>query len=244
MRLRNLKIWQKLALIVTVMGIPTITLAYLLVGSSNVQVSAAKEELSGLKYIDVVRRVFEHVPQHRAAAAAVVSGDTELRSVRAALVPVIDRDIAALEDIDARLGKEWGSAAKVTSIKSRWARIRTNVDTFTAAESASEHKALNGEILELIRHVADKSQLILDSELDTYYLMSSMVIEIPQAVEALHETRGLGITAAVGKRVTEGVRAQLGALSSTVQGRVADLKRSIGVAASVTPALAQLNAPA
>ena len=57
---------------------------------------------------------------------------------------------------------------------------------------ADKHKALVAEILLLIKHVGDTSNLILDPDLDTYYLMDAFVNNLPEAAEHLGQLRALG----------------------------------------------------
>ena len=62
---------------------------------------------------------------------------------------------------------------------------------------------LNREIHKLILFTADRSQLILDPELHTYYLMEVAVKQIPDITESISKLRGLGSGILAQKFITE-----------------------------------------
>ena len=71
------------------------------------------------------------------------------------------------------------------------------------------HQALAADLLALIAHVGDKSNLILDPALDSYYLMDSTLIRLPALTEEIGQIRELGKGIAGRKKITQEERTTL-----------------------------------
>lgn len=52
--------------------------------------------------------------------------------------------------------------------------------TIQASESIARHSPLVADMINFISEIADASNLTLDPELDTYYLMDSIVNRLPE----------------------------------------------------------------
>lgn len=235
LNLKKLKIWQKLALIVAVMGVPFVTLAVLLYSSTRAQIQVAEDELSGTEYLKVTRDLLEHIPQHGAAVAAVLAGDATFRGPAQTAASAVENDLVRLEDVNKRRGAKWGTESKVNAIKSDWINIRSRGDGGDPRTNENQHAAVMASTLDLIRDVADQSQLILDPDLDSYYLMSSIVVEIPNAIENLSKARTIALGS--GKGLTDAQRAQLTTGLSAVRAQMNTLQRNVRISATMNAAV-------
>ena len=220
-RFKKMRIWQKLAMIVLVMALPFVTLAYLLVSGANVQVNVAKDELVGVQYLQALRGPMEHVAQHGALSAAVLDGDKELRTMQLAARQTVSNDLDRLANVDRQLGAKLNTGSRVASIRKTWDELRSRIDNVNSRESSAQHIALSGQINDLLRASVDNSQLILDPDLDSYYLMDIAAMGIPESAQALEQLRQAGLT---GQAIDNN-------LQDTVRGRVNRVRRSIDVSA-------------
>ena len=160
---------------------------------------------------------------------------SSISTVREVGVPSssIDSDLSRLEEVNRTRGANWGTEAKVNTIKSDWATIRSRGVGGDPRTNDAQHAALMSHVLDLIREVADKSQLILDPDLDSYYLMSSVVAEIPNAVEGIGRAQTIAMGA--GKLFTEAHRSQIASSLAGVRAQLATLQRNVRVSASINP---------
>ena len=71
-----------------------------------------------------------------------------------------------------------------------------------AAQSFQRHTAMVAQLLDLITHVGDTSNLILDPDLDSYYLMDVLVVRLPFMAEDLGVLRGKGSGYAASQSMT------------------------------------------
>jgi twitching motility protein PilJ len=225
-KFNKMRIWQKLAMIVLVMALPFVTLAYLLVNGANVQVNVAKDELVGVQYLQALRAPLEHVAQHGALSAAVIDGDKELRTMQLAARQTVSNDLDRLANVDRQLGAKLNTGSRVASIRKTWDELRSRVDNVNSRESSAQHIALSTQINDLLRATVDSSQLILDPDLDTYYLMDLAAMGIPETTQVLEQIRQASLT---GQAVDSN-------LQDTVRGRVNRVRRSIDVSAEANSA--------
>ena len=73
------------------------------------------------------------------------------------------------------------------------------------------------DTISLITHVGDTSNLTLDPDLDSYYLMNVIVFQGPELSEALAQARGLGGSIAASGKATPEQLAKLNELSVLMQ---------------------------
>lgn len=106
---------------------------------------------------------------------------------------LIDQDLAALITVDRELNRELettGAAlnarrrgqAAPTRLQSEWEAVKLAADP---AASERLHLALIENVRTLITHVGDSSELTLDPDLDTYYVMDALLLKEPEIIDEL-----------------------------------------------------------
>jgi methyl-accepting chemotaxis protein len=102
----------------------------------------------------------------------------------------IDTDFAKLQEVDARLGKDLKTNEQLKNIERKWkALIALPTDSPDLFEMHSE---IIVHLNSLVAAVGDSSNLIIDPDLDSYYLMDGIVNKIPLAMEGISKINGLG----------------------------------------------------
>ena len=86
--------------------------------------------------------------------------------------------------------------------------------TESADQSFARHTKVIGETIALISEVGDVSNLTLDPDLDTYYLMNAAIFQTPELAESLTQARGLGGAIAAGGKGTSEQFERLSQLST------------------------------
>lgn len=221
----NLKIWQKLLIAGLLAAVPVATLLYLLLNSQNEQIARTESEREGLAYIRALRNLLEWVPHHRAAANALLNGD-------ASVVPVLDRTrgqiaeaVEAVTQIDARMGRRLGTTTSWEAVRAYWNDLRENYSKLKAEDSFQRHTELIGQIIQHIRLVGDKTGLTTDPELDSYYLVDSVLQQIPWTVEYLGQLATYGSGVAARQSMTAEEEAQIRFLVRQVSESLESLQR-------------------
>src|SRR5258708_31320342 len=201
--MKNLKVWQKLALIGAVFMLP-LGIAIFKVSSSinSLGIEFAKQENRGLEYSVPLSKLLQDMQQRRGLVSAFLSGDGAFKDRIAAKNGAIERDIAKVDDVDGRLeallhvGKQWtavAAACKALLADDGRSGVEQNFEQHTKAIAA---------IISLIAEVGDKSNLTLDPDLDSYYLMDVVIFRSPELSESLAQARGIGTAIAASKSRT------------------------------------------
>ena len=102
--MRNLKMWQKLALMGAIFMIPFAGVTYKMTSSINaLGLDAARQEVRGLEYAAPVLTLIKDLQLHRGVSSALLNGATTFRDALAKTRVDIERDIKAVDEADARL---------------------------------------------------------------------------------------------------------------------------------------------
>src|SRR5262252_7445350 len=125
--IKNLKIWQKFALITVAMSLPIAVLVYLLVAEKNVAINFSRKEQVGNTYLHPLRTLQEQVQSHQRATDA---GNSTAASSSLAR---IDETFKELDSIDRQLGKDLNTTEKFTALKVKWQGVNA-VDAKGAGE--------------------------------------------------------------------------------------------------------------
>ena len=104
-------------------------------------------------------------------------------------------------------------------------------------EGFEAQTALIADVLALVTHVGDTSNLIIDPELDSYYLMDTLITRLLRVVEDLGHARALGAGIATRRAATVEERIQLPALVGETRAAVSAMDRGLRVAFDVNPGL-------
>jgi len=195
--LGRLKLWQKLAVLVAAMAVPTALLGYFFISSTGQAVHQARSQLDGARYLQPLGAVLAEVVNHRGIANAVLNGETARRDALLDSQSKIDRHIAAVDAIDAELGARFEATGPWQAIKAEWASLRVDVARLSPEESISRHARLIERISGLVSIVAMNSQLALDDYAATSSLIEIATNHVPQALIATGNMRRHAVSAAV-----------------------------------------------
>lgn len=190
--LRDLKIGQKLALVVLVMALPVACLVWLFIDARNVQIEATQREIQGIEYLKPVRTLVELLPKHRAASNAFLSGEADARAEMLRLQPEIDAVIPRVDVVERAYGAEFGTSVHWERFKEDWRELESAADSLTPIESFQRHSRLITGLTALIRTIGDQAGLVLDPELDTHFLMDTVLSRLPQAIDTVDVVRIVG----------------------------------------------------
>ncbi len=215
----------------------------LLVMNGNQEIAFTQKQLRGLIYTAPLHRIQLHIAEHRGALGGLLGGGGDTFRQRATeLARQLDGAIAQLNEIHRDLGAELAPGEAWSIIQQQWQRLQAEGSSLTRSQSFARHTELIGQVLNLISAVADSSNLILDPDLDSIYLILATLVQMPKLTEYLGQTRALATaTAAEGQFTDTQARNRLIGLSLSIPEALGDVRRSVNTAirynASLAPAL-------
>jgi len=206
--MKNLLVWQKLALLGAVFMVPLIVVTWALISSvHSLGIATARHELIGIEYGRPLLGFVRDLQRFRGLSAAA------LEKERAAARADIERDLAAIDAVDAR-------RHGALQLEGRWPMLRDRcsklLDVPTSTAALEEDAALIGQTLDLIKEVADRSELTLDPELGSYYFMDVFLWKLPQHAEQVALAWRCLAASPPGQRLTPEMRDELVRISALI----------------------------
>src|ERR1700738_2775582 len=119
----RLLLWQKLALLVAATAVPAVVLGCFYFQQTAAAARQARGELDGTRYIKALGSVAGELLTHRGREYAFLNGDKARRPDVISQAAEVDKQIAAVDKIDAELGGKLGVSQDWQSWKSEWATL-------------------------------------------------------------------------------------------------------------------------
>jgi methyl-accepting chemotaxis protein len=182
--LNRLKLWQKLAVLVAAMAVPTALLGVFYLSTADSEVAQARNELAGAGYAHQIGALLDDVANHRSILFAVLTGDTTRRYDLTTSELVIDKEAADIDNSDAAVGSWLGVAADWRAIKSDWQQLKSAELKLSADEAVAQHDALIARIVKLGNQVVGRSALNIDPSPQTVALIQIATRDVPGALIA------------------------------------------------------------
>jgi|GEM_PF-1843899 len=174
------KIWGLCGLFV----IPIVGLMWLLASAYNKDIDFAKQEERGVELLQKALPAFAqawNVKWLRDVGTPSSTAEQELRLSVQSLLQSISHCTVELkfdnEDLNAR-GRSNGSADA----------LQKTMEAYLTSNTAESWSEFNSSLKTVIGHAGDTSNLILDPDLDSYYLMDVVVVAYVAAVDRLYST--------------------------------------------------------
>ena len=154
----------------------------------------------------------------------------------------IERDLAALAVVNRRYATVLQSGAAFEHLRASWAQTQ-GIEAQRSPEAITvAYAGLIATVRDMIAIVGDSSNLILDPDLDSYYLMDSVLLKLPAHQELLSQVQLLGEGVVRRGAITPDERARLIILGGLIQSNIDATNHGLGTAfrnnaSGVEPAL-------
>lgn len=220
---------QKFFLISLFVLLPTGLLLYLLLSQMNATLHFAERERTGVAYIRPLRVLLEQIQEHQALASAMSENDPASKTRLLRNQEEIEISIKTVNEVDQTLGAELQTTDEWSALKDTWSELKGKTMSLSPQESDAEHNRIIASTVALITRAGDNSNLILDPDLDTYYLMSGVVNILPNMADKLGQMRVLAASMSQkDSPITE--RADISALTGQIDSSLQALRRGMSVA--------------
>jgi len=231
----SMKVSQKLMLISIFFVMPDSLMLYFFITGINTNIEFAQLEKKGNEYQRPLEELLELIPQHRMLAQTV--GDISAREQLAQKQAQIDAAFNALEAVDARLSadlqftdeglaKRHREHYRARTVRMEWEELKAGLEQLQPEACAAQHLHLVADVRMMITHAGDQSNLILDPDLDSYYLMDVTLLGLPQTQDRLAAVLAFG-AAILNRQTISNLERQQLAIYATML-KEADLDRIVG----------------
>src|SRR5262245_47194498 len=171
--MQRLRYPRKFLLISLLFSVPLGLLTYLWLDQIATQLAFTRQERAGLEYGSALTRLIEPLQRSQALSVLVMTGDpvatTQLAAERTRIMAAADW----LDGLDNTLGGRLG-------VSDQWQVLRRRL-----LHPSVQASALATETRRLMAHVGDTSSMVLDPDLDSYYLIDAVLTRLPLLAEDL-----------------------------------------------------------
>jgi len=170
-------------------------------GVSNIyqQLESTNNEIKGVKVTYHLYHAISDLQRIRGLKKMLAVNDSDMNNE----LKLLQVDVT--EDLD---DKNWPELRKHFLIDGQIKKIHNEVvklflDENNKNNDINVYSSLVENLQGIIRYITDESGLILDPEMETYYLMDVSINKIPEITEAISVVRGIGIRILNKKAITE-----------------------------------------
>lgn len=200
-----------------------LTFSYLLldiVQQTNERIHTVEKELTGVDLIEDVYPVLKFTQQHRGLTVNLVSGDATAASKREEAGKNVNDSFEALQKNIKNYPSYSDIQADINAVNENWKEVQTSSANGTAAEAISLHSNLIIQMLDLIKFIAEDTQLSLDPDSTKHHLNNLLTETLPPITENMGKARATGVGVATKKELSDENRYQLLFLMQTMQSYV------------------------
>jgi methyl-accepting chemotaxis protein len=194
--LSRLKLWQKLALIVGALLIPTALASAFYIRTMSGATDVSRLEIAGARYLLPLGVLRLELLAHRGLASGVRNGD-------ASRLPEIERSereinslVGDIGEVDAEFNVLFETSAQWRQFTQDWSSLQSRWQEMAPAEVLEQHERLLDQVAQLNMKVWMDSTLSLDPEATAYYLIIAATDKIPAVANRLGQIRMIGAGAA------------------------------------------------
>ncbi|MBL8164968.1 MAG: response regulator [Anaerolineae bacterium] len=213
----RLKYPQKFLLVGLLLLIPLIVVMTQFLSKINEDIDFSAKEQVGLVYNAPLVQLLRHIQHHAALSTAALDGEESFRELVMDEQVDIQASIEAVDAVDLRLNATLRTQEQWNAIKANWQALRSGMADFSPERNAALHNALMIEILRLITIVGNNSNLILDPDIDSYYLMDTVITKIPLNALYLSQISSYAMDVVIEREINPQDRAQMTLWAGLVQ---------------------------
>lgn len=186
------------------------------------------EELFGTLYTRPLWKIANDLYLHQILSTKFVNGEIEFATLET-VQATIDADF---EELEARQRQEVLSGpyqGEAAEFKTRWVEIKKSIPNSDAATLEILHEELISDFNAVIIRVGEDSNLVLDPDLDTYYIMDIVLFEIPENQTWTFDIYELANMARTDQSLSSREQEQIASLLDNIETNMLQIDRKIGV---------------
>jgi methyl-accepting chemotaxis protein len=209
------------SLLLLLLLLPDGYVAYLLVNQTTDSVEFSRKESAGVAYITPARALLATLQRLRVVGYA---GDAAAKGEVGQLTAKADEYVAEVEKAEKQYGAELKTGVAWKGIVESWTRLKAATYP-TAQERDAAFVDLTGRIAGelIVNQAGNNSNLILDPDLDSYWMMDAFVFKLPTLGELVATAATGGLDAIADGTITNEERLSLAAVSGLIATTTGDL---------------------
>ncbi len=208
----------------------------LLLSDNFKELRIIEQERQGVELINSMRPLLEKMALHR-GLCTVYRQDNKSSFYGPCIETgdAVDSSLSQLSQVDAL-----GVRAQVDTISEQWQRLKGQTFSLSPEDLFARHSHLIAKVISLFRLVAEKSNLIYDSNMRVHSLVDIAVIHLPMLSDELGKLRGRSSAATEISRADEKIGVELAILMDQVKRNNVKLLQAIEKVGELNPQRANI----
>lgn len=231
---------QKFGLLSLVFAIPLTFLLSALLTDLQREINFTRSELEGTTYLQPLRGLMQSIVEQQLLAERYLGGDQASLSPLLLKNETISNQLEAFKTFDGQYKGRFDTQTQITVLFNEWERLQAQLTLRSVPDSNAAHNRLLQAVRACMQRVGDQSGLILDPNIDSYYLMNALIETLPA-----HQAATASVASAGGNAIDRGTispeeRNTLTVVNSQLQETNTEINYSLGVVFSNNEALRPL----
>ncbi len=227
---RTMKFAANATIVTAAFLIPIAVLAWTYYGAKSSSIGFSAKEHVGVDYARDVMPVLRAAQLHRLQFSAAPGG-TDALAARGQ----VDAALKKLEGTEQALGAELGTAMLFAAVKQTHAAL--GAAGGSAEEVFAVHTRFTTALLDVLGQATDGSNLTLDPDLDSYFVMDASLFRSPQLVELVGRLGGTGAAVLAAGKATTTQLVALGNTGPLIEYHDLQMKAGFAKSVGATPEL-------
>jgi GAF domain-containing protein/HAMP domain-containing protein len=139
----------------------------------------------------------------------------------------VEADIIALESASRQYAVPLGIDSKLPEINTKWAVLKSALQNRSSTEIEAGFITLESTINKVVTETGNKSYLILDPDLDTYYVMDTVLLNMPENKDLLFQIWQISNKAALNNSISSEDQFQLNSLIGRLRSNITRLEQNL-----------------
>ncbi|MCX8047123.1 MAG: methyl-accepting chemotaxis protein, partial [Anoxybacillus gonensis] len=182
--LNRLPFSKKFVLLATIFMFTLFSVSVLYVRLLTHKASFIEQEQQGVAYIAPMIDAMYSIQKHREYTTTVLLGHGKEEKVAEAQA-MLKKSMETLQRIHQEQKADFIDEEKWKSLLQQMKDVQNNWKMYTASEAVKRHNALVYDLQKMLLHIADRSNVSLDNDMNNHYLARLFVEQIPLLTETI-----------------------------------------------------------
>ncbi len=232
--MNRLRFTQKFGLMGLLMAVAVVVLVGSLYRALDANIQSSRAELQGIAVVKPTQKLIQFLQQHRDMSQGVLAGNAAMKEKRDAK----EKDIVeGIKTIEANASPAVLNGKRWQEVVAEWKQIQADGLSWTAVESFSRHTALIDMVLTFMVDIGDSYALTIDPDIDSYYLIDTVMNKSPVALERMGQMRAKGTGILTKKQMFDQQKIEMSSLMAELNGAIKTLKINLEKTAKYNPDL-------
>jgi len=213
----QLRFSQKFLVIFVVFLVPLIYAIWIIYDDASLSIKQMENALAGQELILTLKPIAIIISKHRGMSSQYFNGETDKKKAILALETELKSTLKIYHRQMIETSEFPTNGLTIKSLQNQWKALELKRAPQGPVMNFQLHTFVISGVLSLIRRVANRSGLVLDTELSSFYLTNSTTFIIPVLQETLGQLRDKAAGAVANANLTSTTRIGISALLASVK---------------------------